>query len=55
MTSPAADVELAAEDDLYIMGDEAHVRVAQAGSSGDLSIALQTAQSLSFEVRSEFG
>jgi CPA2 family monovalent cation:H+ antiporter-2 len=30
MTSPAADVELAAEDDLYIMGDEAHVRVAQA-------------------------
>ena len=29
MTSPAADVELAAEDDLYIMGDEAHVRVAQ--------------------------
>jgi CPA2 family monovalent cation:H+ antiporter-2 len=30
MTSPAADVELAAEDDLYIMGDEVHVRVARA-------------------------
>jgi monovalent cation:H+ antiporter-2, CPA2 family len=30
ITSPAADVQLAAEDDLYLMGDETHVRVAQA-------------------------
>ena len=29
ITSPAADVQLAAGDDLYLMGDEAHVRVAQ--------------------------
>ena len=41
ITSPAADVRLAAGDDLYLMGDEAHVRVAQhrlaqgpAGESG---------------------
>jgi CPA2 family monovalent cation:H+ antiporter-2 len=30
ITSPTADIRLAAGDDLYLMGDEAHVRVAQA-------------------------
>ena len=34
ITSPAADTQLAAEDDLYLMGDEAHVRVAQARLTG---------------------
>jgi len=29
ISSPAADVRLAAADDLFLMGDEAHVRVAQ--------------------------
>ncbi len=29
ITSPAADTHLAAGDDLYLMGDDAHVRVAQ--------------------------
>ena len=47
MTSPAADVELAAEDDLYIMGDEAHVRVAQARlEQGPLERAADGAESV---------
>ena len=46
ITSPAADVELAAEDDLYIMGDEAHVRVAQARlERGSLDPATGVAES----------
>ena len=46
ITSPAADVELAAEDDLYIMGDEAHVRVAQARlERGSLDPATGAAES----------
>ncbi len=47
MTSPTADVELAAEDDLYIMGDEAHVRVAQARlERGPLDRAADGAESV---------
>ena len=47
ITSPTADVELAAEDDLYIMGDEAHVRVAQARlERGPLERAADGAESV---------